>query len=305
MLPTASGVLKHIQNTYECHQARIRQIKAYSVHVIDLELEDDGENCEIGPDISDDQHEDEPNNNDGTHSFDPTAFLTSPTLVSPPPNLSASVDVNIENDHETTRYVNEFPDLAGVAKAEANTKFERIRKEQEQEGVEPWAPFVDEDEWELARWLAQNVGQKQADNFLKLPMVRNLRFLVLSLTHGIPKTQKRIQPSYNNKRSLLEKIDNLPTQGLKWICDIITAAGDHVDEDGKVMVEKLELWRRDPVECVRELMENPSFQGHMAYAPERVYKDNEGKVRIYDEMWTANWWWDLQVNEGQNSYLRY
>jgi hypothetical protein len=61
------------------------------------------------------------------------------------------------------------------------------------------------------------------------------------------------------------------------------------------MVERLELWRRDPVECVQELMENPAFRDHMAYAPERVYKDKEGKVRIYDEMWTANWWWDLQV----------
>jgi hypothetical protein len=49
MLPTASGVLKHIQNTYECHQARIKQIKAYSLHVIDLE--DDGL---TGPDIEDD-----------------------------------------------------------------------------------------------------------------------------------------------------------------------------------------------------------------------------------------------------------
>ena len=202
VLPTASGVLKHIQNTYECHKSRIKQIKAYSVHVIDLE--DDGENREIGPDITDDQLEDEPNDNDGTYSFDPTAFLdplaATPALVSPPPNLPASVDVDINNNHYgTTRYVDEFPDLAGVAKAVVDTKFERIQKEQEQEGVEPWTPFVDEDEWELARWLAQNVGQKQADNFLKLPMVRNLRFLILSLTHGIPKTQKRIQPSYNNK----------------------------------------------------------------------------------------------------------
>jgi hypothetical protein len=234
-------------------------------------------------------------------NFDPTAFLNPelepPISPLPPPNCPASVDVNFNDRYGTTRYVSEFPDLAGVVKAEADTKFERIRKKQEQEGVEPWTPFVDEDEWELARWLAQNVGQKQADNFLKLPMVCNrLFFHILSSTHGTLKTQKRIQPSYNNKRLFLEKIDNLPTQGPKWICDIITAAGDRIDEDGKVMVEKLELWRRDPVECVRELMENPSFQGHMAYAPERVYKDEEGKVRIYDEMWTANWWWDLQVN---------
>jgi hypothetical protein len=98
----------------------------------------------------------------------------------------------------------------------------------------------------------------------------------------------------------LEKIDELPTQGPQWICDIITVAGDRIDEDGKGMVEKLELWRRDPVKCVQDLMGNPSFQGHMAYAPERVYRDKQGNVRIYDEMWTANWWWDLQVNGNVN-----
>jgi hypothetical protein len=38
--------------------------------------------------------------------------------------------------------------------------------------------------------------------------------------------------------------------------------------------EKLELWRRNP---------------------ERVYHDKEGKIRVYDEMWTGDWWWDTQV----------
>ena len=39
------------------------------------------------------------------------------------------------------------------------------------DGMEPHAPFADEDEWELVRWLMKNVGQKKADDFLKLPIV--------------------------------------------------------------------------------------------------------------------------------------
>lgn len=42
-------------------------------------------------------------------------------------------------------------------------------------------------------------------------------------------------------------------------------------------------------------MESPTFRDLMAYAPEHVYKDKNGKVRIYDEMWTADWWWNTQV----------
>jgi hypothetical protein len=170
VLPTASGVLKHIKNTYQCHQAWIEQIKAYSVHVVDLE--DDGV---TRPDISDNQLDDNLELN--TYSFDPTAFLNPASEPEPPISPSsppvaavdrpASVDVDVDNDQNgTTRYSQEYPDLAGVVKAEADTKFERIRKEQEEEGVGVWSPFLDKDEWELAQCLARNVGQKQAENFL-------------------------------------------------------------------------------------------------------------------------------------------
>jgi Plavaka transposase len=70
-----------------------------------------------------------------------------------------------------------------------------------------------------------------------------------------------------------------------------------VNEDGEPLpTEKLELWRRDPVDCVRELLGNPGLKNYMKYAPEQVYEDLEGNTRIFDEMWTANWWWDTQVN---------
>ena len=89
-------------------------------------------------------------------------------------------------------------------------------------------------------------------------------------------------------------LDKLPrTQ--KWVLDEVNVEGDIVGEDGKVMGEKLEVWRRDPVECIRELIGNPAYREAMAYAPERVYLDQEGKERCIDEMWTADWWWETQV----------
>lgn len=59
--------------------------------------------------------------------------------------------------------------------------------------------------------------------------------------------------------------------------------------------EQLELWRRDPVECIKELMGNPALKDSLKYAPEQVFLDEKGKVRVFDEMWTADWWWNTQV----------
>ena len=79
--------------------------------------------------------------------------------------------------------------------------------------------------------------------------------------------------------------------------------GDLLGEDGCAIVETLEVWRRDPVECIRELIGNPLFRDAMAYAPERVYLDGEKKQRCYDEMWTADWWWDKQVSMDRELYI--
>jgi Plavaka transposase len=95
----------------------------------------------------------------------------------------------------------------------------------------------------------------------------------------------------------LKKIDDLPTQATGWTCDIVTSPGDHLTDDGEpVPPERLELWRRDPVECVKELMGNPLFKDSLQYAPEKHFTDEEGTNRVFDEMWTGDWWWNTQVN---------
>lgn len=47
--------------------------------------------------------------------------------------------------------------------------------------------------------------------------------------------------------------------------------GDRLDEDGKHCVEQIEFWKRDPIECLKELMGNPEFKDGMCYTPEQVF----------------------------------
>jgi hypothetical protein len=101
--------------------------------------------------------------------------------------------------------------------------------------------------------------------------------------------------SFHNNYTFYKKVDQLPT-GPEWMCDIVTITGDIVDENGVRMEENVEVWRRDPVECVKELMGNPAFKNNMSYVAEHIYLDKGGKVRIFDEMWTGDWWWDTQVS---------
>ncbi|KAJ6586000.1 hypothetical protein B0H19DRAFT_1250743 [Mycena capillaripes] len=175
------------------------------------------------------------------------------------------------------RFFGQFPGRVASVLGHRKTVFEELRERQEADGDPIWAPFEDEDDWELAKWLAKNVTQTATDEYLKLGVTKN-----------------RTKPSYHNKYTFLKKIDSLPT-GADWTCEIVTVPGNIVGEDGKMMVEDLELWRRDPVECVRELMGNPAFKEFLSYAPEEVYADPAGlKGRIFDEAWTAEWWWKIQ-----------
>ncbi|KAJ7587692.1 hypothetical protein C8J56DRAFT_1004560 [Mycena floridula] len=143
-------------------------------------------------------------------------------------------------------------------------------------GEPRWVPFVDKEEWELGSWLAKSIGQTSTDGFLKLPII-----------------QKRCKLSYHNNYSFQKKLDQLLIAP-EWKCEMVDVRGIPPGKKDPVVLEKVELWKRDPLKVIRELVGNPAFKDHMAYAPERAYTSGNLDSRMYDEMWTANWWWDLQ-----------
>ena len=91
----------------------------------------------------------------------------------------------------------------------------------------------------------------------------------------------------------------MPT-GPEWKHTTIKVDGG-MDENGQPETEECDLWWRDPEECVRELIGNPTLKEHIRYAPEHVFEDEKRERRRYDEMWTGTWWWETQVNYNTSS----
>jgi hypothetical protein len=99
--------------------------------------------------------------------------------------------------------------------------------------------------------------------------------------------------SYKNRRAFMSKVDALP-RGPEWTVDFLAIQGDLLDVNGKPVEEIIELWRKDPVECVQELIGNPSFKNNH-YAPIKIYEDDQGRIRVYSEMCSGDLWWKIQV----------
>ncbi|PSS37916.1 hypothetical protein PHLCEN_2v231 [Hermanssonia centrifuga] len=209
---------------------------------------------------------------------DPDAIL--PTAITTPP---ASTKV----DPPGTRYIDSFPSqsFAGRAYSTGRTAFDETADKETSQSGHLWESFANEDDWKLAQWLVKNVGHNQAEEFLKLNTIKT-----------------NVAPSFSNKDKLYAAVDALPG-GVAWKRKEVSQTGDLTSSDGKPLVEVMEVWYRDPVECVRELIGNPLFKNVMAYAPEKVYEDMGGDVRVTDETWTADWWWKLQESLPKGSTI--
>ena len=227
-----------------------------------------------------------------THVQSPTAD----DIFSSPKVKRAQVEEVDDDDAPMVgQYTEEYPGQVEDALGKDKTKFEKIHDDQSMEGMKPHAPFTDEEEWESVKWLMKNVGQTKADNFLKLPIVSdsflNCNYMISTV---LLQTKNQLNLSMHNNSSLLEKVDTLAT-GPRWTCKIVTAHGNKVGQDKTMMTEDLELWKCDPVECIKELIMNPEFQNLVSYVPQWAYADKAGLNCIFDEMWTVNWWLDTQV----------
>ncbi|KAK6971784.1 hypothetical protein R3P38DRAFT_3495771 [Favolaschia claudopus] len=190
-------------------------------------------------------------------------------------------EVEDEDAPGATKWVEDYPRPAGIAFRPSRNRvemlFEAVKNKQAAGNLPPWAPFDDEDDWKLARWLSKvGISGKNVDEFLKLNKVKD-----------------GAKPSYHNSRAFFKKIDSLPT-GPEWTCELLEIQGDEKDAHGRKKKEELEFWKRNPIECIKELMGNAAFRNKMRYAPQRVYRDKEGKCREFNEMWTGEWWWNIQ-----------
>lgn len=96
--------------------------------------------------------------------------------ATPPMEGSESARASRHQAESDFLYVRSFPPEkeAGKTYGSEKTPFERLREEQLAQSENIHSPFCDGEEWELARWLVQNVGHNQTEEFLRLPIVSGL-----------------------------------------------------------------------------------------------------------------------------------
>ncbi|TFK72613.1 hypothetical protein BDN72DRAFT_894595 [Pluteus cervinus] len=288
--PTRRGVQSHISQTPACHEKQKEFLKRHSEYAFARNLALNSEaaaNLSPAPENSK-YHEDQ-------EMVDAAGFQGSqdpePTGTSRKRNRTTIEEI-VDKDcpgvlpayAKQGIYVQDFPKEkeAGKPSDSAKTSFEEYRESQKSKGLEPWAPFEYEEDWEHFRWMVEsNISWGNIDRYLRLKKVRD----------GLDLPQKMGQ-------SFRRLLDKLP-KGPKFTCTPLEVTGNIEGltlPDGTIQYlgETLELWHRDPVSCIRELISNPSFKEHLKYAPEKHFRNPDGTNQEYDEMWTGDWWWDTQ-----------
>ncbi|KIO21131.1 hypothetical protein M407DRAFT_29239 [Tulasnella calospora MUT 4182] len=165
--------------------------------------------------------------------------------------------------------------LPGIFKTPWETKSEKERNQKDR----PWGEFKTKEDWEFARFLMKSgLSQERIDELLQLEV-----------------TRARTQPSFWNKYEFFKKIDTLP-RGPRFSCETVTITGDVLDERGMRMKEEVDLWLRDPIECIEDLLGKVTLRDCLVYQPTRMYTGEDRQKRVYSEMWTGDWWWNVQLS---------
>lgn len=107
-------------------------------------------------------------------------------IVSTTPNSAATLGPNVDVAGIPSKpHIVEYPKRSGLQAghvyAKGPTPQESEHTCRSKDGASTWAPFADEEEWELAKWLFNSgLSQRAIDGFLKLPLVSQVESIRVS-----------------------------------------------------------------------------------------------------------------------------
>ena len=179
-LPTGKAVRQHVaasqscSKSWEIHQLAKVPIKSKNYQPIPLPPGPPPSDIDQ---ICDSDHDDEMN--DLSHEFVPPyegPELTTNTrnpfpAVDPPADEHAEDNDNHDQPSSHSHYSEAYPRSAGQPFRKEKTEFEKFRDNDSAAGRQAWEPFSSKKEWELARWIMNNVNQKATEQYLNLPIV--------------------------------------------------------------------------------------------------------------------------------------
>ncbi|KAG8729126.1 hypothetical protein FRC10_004270 [Ceratobasidium sp. 414] len=91
---------------------------------------------------------------------------------------------------------------------------------------------------------------------------------------------------WRDNADLMNDIDKLPW-GAKWTtAQVMVGEGSHK--------QTRTIYLRDVLEVIRQLLGARRFKRWMRYTLQQCWTSPRWKSRVYDEMWSADWWWRMQ-----------
>ncbi|PVF91462.1 hypothetical protein CPB86DRAFT_687103, partial [Serendipita vermifera] len=163
-----------------------------------------------------------------------------------------------------------FEDAGSVIKVQTPPFAHLLSRQQDIGEGNIYYPFAGPLDWKLAAWLHEShLSQARIDKFLQLDY-----------------TSKR-PPSFQTGAGLRDRLEQLPDHGLQWLSRLI------IPESGTIKGQATLLYK-DPLQAIQAILQKPSLEEHMEFAPRHCWQDQDRTIRLYTEMSTGNWWWRTQ-----------
>ena len=157
-----------------------------------------------------------------------------------------------------------------------------------------YAPFASRFDWEIARWAKLRGPSSSAfTELLQIEGVSGIFDNVSGFINVFLQLVEVLGLSYKNTRELNKLID-----------DGLPCRPQFHRHDLQIGTETATMYSRDVLPCIEALYSNPEFAAHLIFKPERHYRrSGRERVRVFHDMHTGNWWWEIQVCAGLSIQL--
>jgi hypothetical protein len=152
-----------------------------------------------------------------------------------------------------------------------------------------WSPYGDRVEFEFAEFIYRKtqMSATNIDTLLDLWAAKVYK-------HGD-------SPPFSDHNDLYETIDASPLGDVPWQSFTVNYTGER-PEGGRIppwMETEYEVWFRDPLTVVRNLLANPDFNGQFDYTPMREFTNTASGMpsdnRRFQNFFSGNWVWTQAV----------
>ncbi|KAH8094594.1 hypothetical protein DFH11DRAFT_1555464 [Phellopilus nigrolimitatus] len=267
--PTVRGKNVHLSRAESCKWYKKGKLAdlAHNYHPVTEDLEDDPPDTGgfdlDSPLVWDDGYDDEE-----VEGFEPVHIVASSSQTQVQDLDRCTKRARIDE----SPFIHDIHPNAGTVTGHQQTAQERWAAQHVNPNSPPiniFDPFTSELDWRTAKWFLEDGSSKSASDRLL----------------QIDGFAKQLGLSFHNMDSLYKKMEKLPGMA-PWQERTIRLADDP-DEEHLIQY-------RNPIQAIKNLWSNPAHAKHMVYAPEKMWANADRDSRLYNEMWTGNWWWTLQ-----------